>query len=71
MDFAATVDLKNPNTIDWINYPIQSGVWYDTRGSLEPQETKISQSFPIPDATVIIILHQDHRIYYSDISPSS
>jgi hypothetical protein len=28
-------------------------------------EKKISTSFPIPDAQIVVILHQDHRIYYS------
>lgn len=69
MDFAATVDLKNPSSIDWENYPIRSGLWYDTRGSLEPQEVKQAASFPTPDATLVVILHQDHRIYYG--SPGS
>lgn len=65
MDFAATIDLKNPDTIDWTNYPIQSGEFYATRGALEPRDTKKSQSFPTPDATVIVILHKDHKEYYS------
>jgi hypothetical protein len=65
MDFAATVDLKNPQTIDWENYPIKSGRFYETRGSLEPTEMKKSQSFPTPDATVIVVLHKDHKLYYS------
>ncbi len=66
MDFAATVDMKNPDVIDWMSYPIKTGLFYETKGSLEPRETKKSQSFPTPDATVIVILHKDHKIYYSD-----
>jgi adenine-specific DNA glycosylase len=31
MDFASIVDLKNPLAIDWDNYPIKSGKWYETR----------------------------------------
>jgi A/G-specific adenine glycosylase len=65
MDFAATVDLKNPNHIDWEVYPLKSGRWYETQWSLEPREVKKSVSFPIPDATVIVILHEDHTVYYS------
>lgn len=64
MDFAATIDLKNPDSIDWEDYPIKSGVFYETRGKLEPREEKKSRTFPIPDATIIVILHQDHRDYY-------
>jgi hypothetical protein len=31
MDFAATVDLKNPELIDWENYPITSGLFYESK----------------------------------------
>jgi hypothetical protein len=64
MDFAATIDVKNPDNIDWNNYPIRSGIFYETHGNLEPREEKQSRTFPIPDATVVVILHQDHRDYY-------
>lgn len=66
MDFAAMVDLKNPTNINWSDYPIQSGKFYETRGSLEPQETKKAISFPTPDATIIVTLHENHRVYYSE-----
>ena len=68
MDFAATVDMKNPSTIDWKNYAITSGKFYESRGSLEPIEVKKSVSFPTPDAQVIVILHKDHTLYYSSLS---
>lgn len=32
---------------------------------MEPKEEKIHNSFPIPDATIIVILHQNHQVYYS------
>ena len=70
MDFAATVDLKNPSMIDWETYPIRSGRFYETRGSLEPVEVKKASSFPTPDARVVVILHKDHRIYYSSKNDS-
>jgi adenine-specific DNA glycosylase len=66
MDFAATIDLKNPSNIDWESYPIRSGKFYETKWSLEPIEMKKSQSFPTPDATVVVVLHKDHKVYYSD-----
>lgn len=65
MDFAALIDLKNPEHIDWEKYPIRNGVFYETRWSLEPKEEKKSVSFPIPDATVIVVLHKEHKTYYS------
>lgn len=69
MDFAATVDMKNTDAVDWSNYPIQSGKFYETLGSLEPREVKKSQRFPIPDATLIVVLHKDHKVYYSEKYP--
>jgi hypothetical protein len=66
MDFASLVDLKNPANIDWETYPIKSGKFYESRGASEPVEVKKSVSFPIPDAMVIVVLHQEHKIYYSD-----
>jgi adenine-specific DNA glycosylase len=70
MDFAAMVDLGNPENINWSDYPIQSGKFYETRGNLEPQEAKKTVAFPTPDATIIVTLHQDHRVYYgSPVSP--
>lgn len=64
MDFAATVDLKNPELIDWEKYPIRNGVFYETRWSLEPIELKKSVTFPIPDASIIVVLHKEHKTYY-------
>lgn len=68
MDFGACVDLKNPDHINWENYPLKNGRFYKTRGSLEPKETKKSQSFPTPDATIIVILHEAHKHYYCERS---
>ncbi len=65
MDFAATLDLKNSENIDWESYPIKIGKFYETRGKNEQKEIKKSISFPIPDATIIVTLHKNHRIYYS------
>ncbi len=65
MDFAAMLDLKNSENINWENYPIKWWLFYETRGANEQKEEKKSLSFPIPDATIIITLHKDHKIYYS------
>jgi adenine-specific DNA glycosylase len=67
MDFASIVDLKNKDLIDWANYPIRSGLWYETRGTLEKVETKKKQNFPTPDAQILVVLHKDHKVYYSDM----
>ena len=68
MDFARIVDLKNPENIDWNNYPIQSGKFYETQGSIENFEQKQKETFPIPDAKIIAILHENHKIYFSENS---
>ncbi len=64
MDFARIIDDKNPNNIDWENYPLQCGKFYETRGSLEIFETKNKETFPIPDARIIAILHENHKKYF-------
>lgn len=71
MDFANLVDIKNPTKINWQAYPIQSGKFYETRGLLETVEKKKIQKFPITEAQVIVILHKDHRIYYSNPEKST
>jgi len=65
MDFASNIDLKNPETIDWNNYILRESRFYETRGVLEPKEEKKTTSFPIPDATILVILHENHKLYYS------
>lgn len=69
MDFSATQDLKNPEQIDWEKYPVKEGLFYETRWNLEPKEIKKSISFPTPDATIMVTLHKDHKIYYSYENP--
>lgn len=65
MDFASTIDLKNPENINWDNYIFRESAFYTSRGSLEPKEEKKTLSFPLPDASIIVILHEDHKLYYS------
>lgn len=65
MDFASTIDLKNPENINWDNYIFRESEFYTSRGSLEPKEEKRTLSFPLPDASIIVILHEDHKLYYS------
>jgi A/G-specific adenine glycosylase len=65
MDFASMIDLKNPENIDWENYIFKESFFYKTRGELEPKEQKKTTTFPIPDATIIVTLHENHRVYYS------
>ena len=65
MDFSSIVDLKNPEQIDWENYPIKSGKWYETRGTLENSEKAERVVFPTADAKVVVVLHENHKTYFS------
>ncbi len=66
MDFSALIDLKNPEIIHWEEYIFTESKFYTTRWALESSEEKQKHSFPIPDATIIVTLHENHRIYYSE-----
>lgn len=64
MDFARMVDDKNPANIDWKNYVIQDGKFYETRGEMEIFEVKKKENFPLPDAKIVVILHENHKLYF-------
>lgn len=66
MDFSAIIDLKNPENIIWKEYIFIESIFYKTHGAFETQEEKQKQSFPTPDATIVVTLHEGHRIYYSE-----
>jgi hypothetical protein len=65
MDWARTMEPKTAHLLDPEKYIFTESEFYITNGTNEIIEKKISVSFPTPDAQVIVILHQDHRIYYS------
>ncbi len=74
MDFAQEQDTNKPslslsqgersNTI-WWDYPLPGCKYYKTKWKLEPIKQKKKNIFPTKDATVIIVLHKDHKIYFS------
>lgn len=66
MDFWAIVSLNSVNQIDWDNYPLQSSKFYQTRWTLEPLKTKKSSNFPNKQAHVFVILHENHKRYFSE-----
>jgi len=72
MDYGATISLNNISGVDWDNYPLKSSKFYQTRGTLEPVKEKKKSSFPTKWAYVICVLHENHKVYYSqdtDFSP--
>ncbi len=71
MDFGSLVSLNNKPTSEkeWEslqkNYPFSLCKWLETRGTLEVQEKKQKLIFPTKDASISVVLHENHRIYYS------
>lgn len=71
MDFGSLVSLNNKPSdyIGWNtireNYPLGGCKWLETEGVLELQEKKQKRVFPTKDASIIVVLHENHRIYYS------
>lgn len=71
MDFGSMVSLNikpsddnkwKKNTKD---YPLSDCLWLKTHGTLEIREKKKKTVFPTKDASIIVVLHENHRIYYS------
>lgn len=65
MDFGSLISLNNKSGIDWEGYPFKNCQFYETLGSLELEQKKKQQIFPTKDAQIIVILHKDHKVYYS------
>jgi adenine-specific DNA glycosylase len=71
MDFGSLVSSNNKpiGQEDWDNilknYPLSGCKWVETRGVLEIQEKKKKLIFPTKDASIRVILHENHHIYYS------
>jgi A/G-specific adenine glycosylase len=70
MDWARLMEPKNSNLFDRKTYIFKESEFYISGWETEIIEKKITQYFPIPDAQVIVTLHQDHKIYYSISSDS-
>lgn len=65
MDWARLMEPKNSSLLEKEKYIFIESEFYITNGTNEIIEKKKTEYFPIPDAQVIVILHQDHNIYYS------
>lgn len=65
MDWANLVDFNTKSQIDWEQYP-RIGIFWTTHGASEEEKVKVNTSFPVPDARVVVFLHRDHSIYFSD-----
>lgn len=74
MDFGslASTNTKPSDENGWrgisADYPLDGCLWLKTRGALEIQEKKKKAVFPMKDASIVVILHENHKIYYSSDS---
>ena len=68
MDFSRMIDSRPIDEKYWENYPIKSGKRFETRGTQEILMQKPKENFPIPDAKIIVILHENHKKYFSQNS---
>lgn len=66
MDYGATVSLNNISWINWDSYPLPSSKFYQTRWELEPVKEKKKSTFPNKQAYVIAVLHENHKMYFSE-----
>lgn len=46
------------------SYLFKESLFFVSKGSLESRVQKTRTSFPLPDASIIVILHKDHKVYY-------
>ena len=73
MDFGALVSLntKPSGEKEWKElskkYPLSGCQWLKTCGTLEIQKKKKKLIFPSKDAQIRVVLHENHRIYYSSV----
>lgn len=68
MDFSRLVDSRPVDEKYWENYPIKSGKRFETRGTQELTIQKAKENFPVPDAKIVVILHENHAKYFSQNS---
>lgn len=65
MDWVRLCEPKTASLFEKEKYIFTESEFYVTNWSNEIIEKKKNEYFPIPDAQVIVTLHQDHKIYYS------
>jgi len=70
MDFSTLIDINQIQRIDFDNYPLKNSKFLETRGSLEIKpEPKNPLNPPLSGgkktAKIMVILHKDHKQYFS------
>jgi A/G-specific adenine glycosylase len=66
MDFASIVSLNNKKAISWENYPLKSCLFYETKWEKESEQKKKQESFDLKNAFVQVVIHENHKIYFSE-----
>jgi A/G-specific adenine glycosylase len=70
MDLGSLWSKNAKNTIDFSKSPFHSCLFTQTQGDLETQTLQKKKYFPIADAQIIVILHENHTTYFSAHSES-
>ena len=65
MDFGSIISLGRPDHIDFTQYPLPGCAFGMSHGASEQVESIRRVVFPRVDASIVVILHHDHRTYYS------
>ncbi len=68
MDLGALWSKNSLSQIDWDASPFTYCEFTRTRGAQEIAPVKVRSYFPVLDAQTLVIIHRDHREYYSSES---
>lgn len=65
MDYASMISFNSKAQFDWDRYILRDCAFYKTHGEREIEKEKKRVNFPIKDASIVVTLHKNHKIYYS------
>ena len=66
MDFSTAIDLNNKDAIDWDTYLLVDWVFFKEKWKAEIKPEKKKKSLKKEWADLIIFIHKDHKVYYSE-----
>ena len=66
MDLGALWSTNSHEWIDWSRSPFIHCLFSKTQGSLEIAPIKVRSYFPVLDAQTLVIIHRDHKQYFSE-----
>jgi len=65
MDFATLVDKNEKTQIDFLNYPLKEGRFFQESGEYEVRPVTSKTKFDRKMAQIVVFLHENHGIYFS------